>query len=419
MLIEFSVSNYRSFRERQTFSMVAAPRLKKKSCVFMPEVLGEKFPGLLKVAAIYGPNASGKSNLLMAMDTVQKISRLKPNSDGDQIPVSPFRFDEDLANEASRFEFHFIQNKQRYQFELAATKSRIMEEKLIAYPRGVETLLYERVVSDAGEVYSFGEKLEGGEDLHKLWEKLTGPQILFISQAVANSNEELQQLRVPLKWLQGEFTVLEDSDMDRWTRVVKAMTVETPAVASEVSRYLRDVDVPVTNIVFENESFDEKNSAKEKSLRKKSFEELLADTNERRMTLIHKTDLGSAAFDLSEESKGTRNLLGFFLPWSVLSRHIVIVDELDSSLHPKIVSSLVKKHLTGTDTGQLIFTTHDTHLMDTDLLRRDQFWLTERNGDGATRLRSIHDFRGREGEDIEKRYYEGHYRALPVLESAD
>ena len=93
----------------------------------------------------------------------------------------------------------------------------------------------------------------------------------------------------------------------------------------------------------------------------------------------------------------------------------LVVDELDSSLHPEIVAALVKKHIQCSTHSQLIFTTHDTHLMDTKLLRRDQFWLTERDTNGATSLRSIHDFEGRQSEDLEKRYYEGRYRSLPIL----
>ena len=122
-----------------------------------------------------------------------------------------------------------------------------------------------------------------------------------------------------------------------------------------------------------------------------------------------------------------KNLIGFFLPWFLIGAPIddfsrpdsiistLIVDELDSSLHPAIVACLVKKHLETKSQAQLIFTTHDTHLMDTKLLRRDQFWVTERDINGATQLRSIHDFEGRESEDLEKRYYEGRYRGLPFV----
>lgn len=94
MLIEFSVSNFRSFRERETFSMVAAPRLHRRDNVFTPDVVGEKLPDLLKVAAIYGPNASGKSNLLKALDIVRTMTGISP---ADYVPVKPFRFDKELV----------------------------------------------------------------------------------------------------------------------------------------------------------------------------------------------------------------------------------------------------------------------------------------------------------------------------------
>ncbi|MFZ2172134.1 MAG: AAA family ATPase, partial [Methylococcaceae bacterium] len=109
MLIEFSISNYRSFREKQTFSMVAAPRLKKGDNVFKPVVKGEKkLPDLLKIAAIYGPNASGKSNLIKALGIVSDIARRQPSAQSTSLPVSTFRFDPQLSDQPSRVELHFI-----------------------------------------------------------------------------------------------------------------------------------------------------------------------------------------------------------------------------------------------------------------------------------------------------------------------
>ncbi len=138
--------------------------------------------------------------------------------------------------------------------------------------------------------------------------------------------------------------------------------------------------------------------------------------------MTHKTVLGEAQIDFSEESEGTKNLFGFALPWRLVqakspeyATSILAIDEFDSSLHPDIVATLVRKHIESDTAGQLIFTTHDTHLMTTKLLRRDQFWLTERDANGATQLRSIHDFEGSEEEELERRYFEGRYRALPLV----
>ncbi|MGF6396536.1 AAA15 family ATPase/GTPase [Pseudomonas frederiksbergensis] len=163
MLIEFSVSNYRSFRDAQTLSMVATPRLSKKRNVLKPSVSGEKLPDLLKVAAIYGPNASGKSSLIQAMGIMGRLLATTPSSNDDPLPVSPFRFDPQLKDEPSFFEYNFIQKGLRYRFVLRITSQRIIKEQLVSYPKGKETLLYERRFGDEGEQYVFGSSLEGGE----------------------------------------------------------------------------------------------------------------------------------------------------------------------------------------------------------------------------------------------------------------
>jgi AAA15 family ATPase/GTPase len=400
MLIEFSISNYRSFREKQTFSMVAAPRLRKSDNVFKPEVKGEKkLPNLLKVAAIYGPNASGKSNLIKAFKIVKNIAERQPSAQTALLPVTPFRFDSELADQPTRIELHFIYAEQRYEFELALTQQRIVEERLVVYPNGKETLLYERKYSSSGDEYTFGTQLEGGKDLHELWKKATNAQMLFIAQAVANSSEDLNQLQNPLKWLREGFLVVSGG-MDEWANSSQKLAKEHSSAAKDISVFLQELDVPVTNIRVDK---------KESSTLSKS-----------RTVLTHRTALGEAEFDFQEESDGTKNLIGFWSPWIFHARRfiengVLIVDELDSSLHPEIVISLVAKHITSDTPSQLIFTTHDTHLMDAKLLRRDQFWLTERDTNGATQLRSIHDFEGRESEDLEKRYYEGRYRGLPFV----
>jgi AAA15 family ATPase/GTPase len=185
---------------------------------------------------------------------------------------------------------------------------------------------------------------------------------------------------------------------------------------------LEDIDIPVTEIEVSGSNESEvSNTSKEGRSALKAVVNRQDDSRE--MTLTHRTALGEAKFDFEEESSGTKNLIGFWLPWSVLSSSfgssmpVLWVDELDSSLHPELVAQLVRQ-LIATDNGaQLIFTTHDTHLMNAKLLRRDQFWITERDINGATRLNSIHDFEGREGEDIEKRYFEGRYRGLPIIKT--
>lgn len=422
MLIEFSVSNFRSFRERQTLSMVAAPRLKRRENVFKPTLSGEKFPSLLKVAVIYGPNASGKSNLLRALDTITTIARREPTARDTPLPVAPFRFDAELAMSPSEFEVHFIQQGIRYQFNLAATAERVVTEQLIAFPSGKETLLYSRRHTPEGDQYAFGDDLEAGNDLRQTWKSITPPKSLFIAQAVANSSEDLTQLKAPFVWLsKAIFTLLHG--MSGMASAAQRLAQQHDIHSLSIASFLQEVDVPISEIKVE--SIELPSLLASDSLRTPGHEEQSTDskrtTTLNRTLLTHKTSLGEAKLTFDEESDGTKNLIGFWLPWTTKDPNsysdscILAVDELDSSLHPKIVEALVEKHISAEIPSQLIFTTHDTHLMDTKLMRRDQFWITERNPNGATELRSIHQFKGREGEDIEKRYFEGRYRGLPFV----
>lgn len=427
MLIEFSVANFRSFRERQTLSMVAAARLGRKENTFSPSLAGENFPDLLKAVAIYGPNAAGKSNLLWALNVVADIANRAPTPHSVRLPVAPFGFDPKLAGEPSVFEFHFVRSGLRYSYELSAKPERIISERLASFPHGKESLIYERRYDGGSEAYTFGQALmsEVSGDVTDAWSKLTSPTVLFIAQAVANSSSDMQVLRAPFEWLSDASLSLMNG--------MKSMALSAQNLiykghsADEISAFLRELDVPVAKVTVE--PVDDGSTGLHNALLNQPTLPGLESAGfplprraraRYRTTLTHRTALGEADIAFDDESEGTKNLFGFWLPWVTRdpgkgsARCILEVDEIDSSLHPKIVEALVARHLRAPQVSQLIFTTHDTHLMDSKLLRRDQIWIAERDGNGATQLRSIHDFKGRQSEDIEKRYYEGRYRGLPL-----
>lgn len=410
MLIEFSVANFRSIQGRQTLSMVATSRIKNAAAKFKAPLKGEKFPDLLKAAVIYGPNASGKSNLLKAFEALHGMVRRKPKADDTILPVVPFKFDKTSLSKPSEFDIHFIQGGIRFQFELHTTPSRIELERLFAFPQGQAQLVYERHFKKSGEQYDFQLGLADPLVLDA-WCKLTPPDVLFLSQAVANSSKPVPFLKMPYVWLSNSLFMVLGGMRDMANSTCESL-VSDAAPAQALAGFLREMDIPVTKIEVEKPDLSRN--------RARGFYTLLG-LDRVKTKLIHKTTAGEATFDFEDESEGTKNLIGFWFPWVWKSyanpeeARVLIVDELDSSLHPKIVESLIKKHFESTHISQLIFTSHNTHLMDSKLLRRDQIWLTERDAAGATQLRSVHDFEGREGEDIEKRYYAGRYRALPIL----
>lgn len=414
MLIEFSVSNYKSFKDRQTLSMVAVPRLGKKQNTFKPELHGENFPALLKIAAVYGPNASGKSSLISAIDFVSELMIKKRR---DALPAKHFRFDPSLKDQPSCFEYNFISQGIRYEYTVSATVERITDEALTYYPKGKPVFLYSRSHTNVdGDLYKFGDALEGNDIVHDAWKDLTSPKDLFLATAAQHSSEKLNQLKSASNWFQAHALCIGQDGMSNWSSYSRSFLQRNPELKCDLEKFLFELDVPVTQIEFEPiERTTPRLNEKGLKVPRGPWQEPDKDF---RTKLTHTTALGDAEFDFEEESGGTQNLMGFWLPWTMIDGNepgLVVVDELDSSLHPKIVERLINKLLESGSNTQLIFSTHDTHLMNTKLLRRDQFWITERDQNGATRLFSVYDFEGRDSEDVEKRYYEGRYRGLPIL----
>ncbi len=348
---------------------------------------------------------------------IARVLLKRESQSQSKLPVEYFRFDENLISEPSWFEYNFIQSGMRYFYKIGATAERITYEELISYPRGKEKPLFLRTFNGQKEDYQFGENLEGGPQLHEVWRRLTNKQSLFLAQAALNSSEDTTELQTPYQWFCNSFMTLESNTFKSWSRATRKVLSLIPSSAEDLTSFLKEVDIPISDISITS------NNPNDTKLQKAGFEEgeLEGFEDNNRTTLTHTSALGDALFDFDEESEGTKNLIGFWLPWFTLGMKseraslCLGVDELDSSLHPKIVEDIIRKHIQTSDASQVIFTTHNTNLMSSGMLRRDQFWITERDLNAATKLYSVYDFEGREGENLETRYHAGRYRGLPIL----
>lgn len=379
-------------------------------------------PDLLRSAAIYGPNAAGKSNFVSALAFVQRMvtesGHAKPD---DLVPVEPFRLDANAAAGDSRFEVDFIEQGVRYQFGFSANEKRITSEWLITYPKARPQLLYEREFDKTAskDQYTFGTQFEGGR-LRKDWEQQTGPNTLYLSRVVSRSSEEFQQLRKPYDWFRKRLRVIGPGQHG----IGRGFTVKECEGNGKqaILAFLNAADVPIADIRVERAPFD--TSKLPEDMPSAIKEELLRQLAGKQMAEVkffHRSADGKELIPFREEdeSDGTRSLFAFAGPWNdVLENdYVLVVDELDTSLHPMIVRRLIELLSLTDNRAQLIFTTHDTTVMSSELLRRDQFWFVERDVRGVTRIFSLHDIKGREGENIEGRYFQGRYSAIPVLGS--
>jgi AAA15 family ATPase/GTPase len=417
MLVEFKVGNYRSFREEQTLSLVA-----RKDKSLINNVVDKNDMRLLKAVSIYGPNASGKSNFIKAMDVMKSIilssAEFQP---GKKLPIQSFIFDSKYQEKPSTFEVTFYHNNIRYQYGFAATSEKIHDEWLFAYPNGRLQVWYER--SSKGNNWKFGSFLKGEKE--KLKEK-TRDNVLFLSVGAQWNNKQLTTIyewfRYHLQTIPSNVTLLP---------ITAKMLLETETdkrfnklFYEYVKSCLKDADLGILGLKVNREKVNESKVLKDipESL-KDTLLAYLKETEGIKVELLHKNpETGNDIFlPIQEESDGTKRFFELAGPWfqAIMVGITIFIDELDVSLHPLLTRELIKfiQHPKHKDSeAQLIFTTHDTTLLDPELLRRDQIWLTEKKEIGSSKLFPMSDFKPRQGEAMQKGYLAGRYGAIPIIE---
>lgn len=420
MLIEFSVANYRSFWEPRKLSLTATPQKKLlETNTFESPVSG--LPRLLRSAVVYGPNAGGKSNLVRAMGFVKQfvVSSAKEHQEGEGIAVSPFLFNQLGSTRPSEFEVQFIQEGVRYQYGFAATQERVTNEWLIAYPEGRGQRWYERTFQQKKKEYQwyFGSRFLGRK---KQWQDMTRNNALFLSTAIQWNSEQLKPI---FTWFQNLSIIEHGTLLDPGFSMKVCQDDEKK---KSVLAFMNEADISISDISTETKDFsvedlpsDMPEALKEEVRRSMDGKKMM------RVGFFHPVEGKDSPvlLPLEEESDGTRKLFAYAGPWLdiLTSGRILFADELDTSLHPKIMRfllSLFHNGKTNQANGQLIFTTHDTSLLDQDILRRDQVWFVEKDKANASNLYPLTDFKPRAGEALQKGYLNGRYGALPYTSEA-
>jgi hypothetical protein len=393
MLIEFRVSNFRSLRDEQVLSMVASKDKTLASTHTVPTGVTAA-PALLRSAAIYGPNAGGKSNLIKALQYMRGVvvesATIAPSQ---TFGVQPFRLDAASAVLPTEFEVTFLLDGVRYQYGFAMTAERIVSEHLLVYkafkPQHWFTRRHD--ATTGRDVYDFGPALKGQKSV---WESATRPNALFLSMAVQLNSEQLGPV---FDWFARQLVIFNEHAMLN-PRVTLQM-LRDPAAKRSICAFLNAADISIADI-----------------------DVVTRDDDQDELRFKHTTSKGEAVFGMGDESSGTRNLLFMIGPVLDIVRNglTLVVDELDTSLHTLLVRRIIQLfHDTALNTrgAQLIFTTHDTSLLDAhDLFRRDQVWFVEKDRDQASRLYSLTEFSPRKGEALERGYLMGRYGGLPLLD---
>lgn len=443
MLIRFRVKNFLSYREEACLTLVPGRTQSQKSHVVRDEGSRSSIP-ILKGAFVFGANASGKSNLIKAMDSAQRFI-LGERRTGIQKPTY-FRLDAIYASEPTEFIFEFRLNSVSYEFGFHMQTGKVAMEWLSEINKNSERKIYSRRVTKDGSIFENGKlKLKKEESQFlEFTQKGTTDSKLFLTECrdrnISKNIKSLTSISDSLEWFEEKLKVIFPSSTFGGLEFNLQKDME---FAEPILKILKMFDTGVDNLKLEKVNHEDGVLGLPDGIIEDIAENLepgenvlLASTENTRflfsadknkdlsaskLATIHLSEDGAEIpFDLSDESDGTRRLMDLIpgILSVMFSDVVLVIDELDRSLHPDITHSFIYSFLNNPEktNSQIIITSHDIGLMSNDLLRKDEVWFTQKNSAGESSLYSLDEFSDiRKDTDIRKGYKLGRYGGVPIV----
>jgi AAA15 family ATPase/GTPase len=429
MLVSFSVANFRSIGEEVTLNMVASNKLSDHEDHRVP--IGDTGKFALRTAVLYGANAAGKSNLIKAMAYAQRLIR-EPGE--RRAPISTFRFSR-AATKTSTFEFRFLLNDRVFVYGFDIEQEKFTGEWLAVMKGDDDVVLFERKTGTVDVPLAGRKQFQSDTQTFNILDALKVVPLrhdqLFLNRALSIP-EDMQgaTLRSILKWFTTDLIILpansRSSDIIARLHDDSQFKVFCSHFLNNVGTGVGGLDLVLTEremTEWERRNFTE--SSKFRSIGYDPEADIIPKPDNPGMVLIrklfseHHIHDGTYQLPFAEESDGTRSLLHLlpFLAASPEECRVVVIDELDRSLHPLICWEFVRFFSESCQGAprQLIVTTHEAHLLNQELLRRDEYWFVEKDENQQTRLSSLVDFNIRNDLKVEKGYLSGRFGAIPLI----
>lgn len=420
MLLEFTVRNFLSIKEEVTLSMVASKDSSHENNTIIYNENTSKSKKALKTAVIYGANASGKTNIIKAFNFVSRfINNSHEMQQGRKINRIPFKLDRAFKDEPSEFQIIFKHKGTKYLYGFEVTEEEVINEYLYYYPNKRQSLIFERKNVDDYK-FTIDSTIQT-----EIKNKFHSKNKLFLS---TESLWEYEKAKVPFEWLSNFLNIaIDHDDLEGYTA---DLMITDELIKHRIKKYIKAADLGINDIniikeesskLLSNDLFNLLKEDAKQSLLDKLEDGDIFNINTSHHGIDENGNDINVQFNFGEESEGTKKFFGLLGPWiDVLSNgSTLIVDELDIRLHTKLTRVLVdmfNDSKINTKNAQLIFSTHDTNLLDQDIFRRDQIWFTEKKEDHSTDLYSLQDFGGvRKDKSIEKGYLQGKYGAIPMF----
>lgn len=418
MLIEFKTRNFRSLRDEQTLSFVADSS-KTMSSTHCIETGLTAAPRLLRSGIIYGANASGKSTVIFALAALRNLvltsTSLLEAAFTEQ--YTPFKLDRVAATAPTEFVLTTLLDSVRYEYALAYDAQRIRHEKLTVYKTNKGQEWFERTWNEHTAEYDWSEFSTHFKGQKDVWRRATRPQALFLTTAAQLNSEQLKPL---FDWISTGMVILPWSGLINLAPTLQRM--DEPGFKERVLNFLRAADIHIADIGIDKHPGHQLEFKLENG---KAPEFVAREQMVSVVRFLHRVNGEEDVwFDGRFESAGTQKLLAYMGPLfdAIDNGKLLVIDELDSSLHPMIMRFVLELMHTPSVSkrgAQLLITTHDTSLLDTELVRRDQIWFVEKNERQVSRLYPLSDFSPRKSEALERGYLRGRYGAVPFLSRPD
>jgi uncharacterized protein len=426
MLLAFRAENVRSFKDPLELSLEATAMAKEgvpRGVSWRED--GKRLLYVLPAAGIFGANASGKTNLLRAMDDMRRIvlTSFRATGRSGRIPRRPFRLDPESERAPSEFSVDLVLNGIRHEYGFRVDDSRVIEEWARRYPHGKAATLFRRRED---------HPLELGESNRARGRAVTEilrPNSLFLSAAAAANHPDLLPL---YEWFESNFVLAEASSRERrWMYTAHLLTHDNDR--SRVLDMLHAADLGITDARARKPDPEMMERVRRavrilNNIEDEATPPVYDEDSFMDLVLSHQGTRESVQFEVSDESLGTLVWLGLVGPvLDALARGTVLLaDELESSLHPALVTQLVRafqNQVSNPNGAQLIFNSHEVGLLGNSvgerILGRDQVWFTEKLQDGRTRLYPLTDLNPRKDEALSQRYLAGRYGATPIISEAE
>lgn len=438
MLIQFIISNFKSIREPQKLSMVPGAFKIHPSHIYKEKDSID----VLRATAIYGANGAGKSNFVRGLDFLRHLVTEGTRDIDEEIGIQKFKLDSTYDDKPTTFQIDFKQKNQAYSYYIEINKDVILEESLIkVIPKKRNTTIFERKSTKASNSLRFGSELMSNKK-DELKREIYEEELRYNQPFLLEGrNKRIEEISIPFQWFDKTLEIVYPQS--EYAGLISSMANDEK-FRDKVNQLVKFSDTGIKELKLVKVDVDSLFSIDEADHKKRVLSRVSKTTNTKvmgrdgsfydiylnegsneveaaKITTSRKGQSGQDVnFELFEESSGTQRFIDILpaLVQTIYEGKVYVIDEINRSIHPILIHEIMSEYLASDNTiskGQMIFTSHESSLLNLDLLRQDEIWFVEKDKEGSSNLYSLAEFKPRYDLDIRKGYLQGKFGAIPFL----